>query len=51
MVGSGLEVAAAVADHRRTLAVPIAVTVDGNPFMMGGAGVALGTVAGQPLAD
>jgi len=47
MVGSGL----AVADHRRILPVPISVTVDRNPFMRGGAGVALGTVAGQALAD
>ena len=51
MVGSGLDLADPLADRRRTLTVAVAVAIDGNSFVMGRAGVALGTVAGQPLAN
>ena len=57
MVGRCFEFSASftIADHRRgaafTITIAITIATDGNALVVDGAGIALGPVASQPLAD
>ncbi len=57
MVGRCFELSApiAIADHRRggavTISIAVTITIDGNPLVVDGAGVTLGSIASQPFAN